>query len=700
MRTSKAAALLLAGVGCVSLVYGFAGHILIYSPWSSPGLRVVNIENGAFTDLSTSGADRPVFSPDGRKIAYVQGNEICFVNNDGTRFSRSGHTYTTGGPGYNCLTWNADAIYYNDGRGHIFRYDLSSRAATRIYNDSAMGGRADQPVLGYDQGAWLSADGMRAVMWTYRDSDPFRGANVLLQFDPGWGSYTRRFTHIWGHGWLMSRDGQHVVILSLADGRVHRAWDIYDFSRDSLLYYTMGPDTANLPEIAIARVGYVPNANDYITFASGSDTSNMHAFMQNWKTGAWTEVPQSWLSMVTNRWLIRVGGGWLGPLPSPTATTPEISLSPTTLTFTATGSQNVTATNTGAGALAKVTTAVAPASSWLTVTPQGSDGSPQTITNAVSTSGLVDGSYSATVTVSATGASNTAQYTVLLTVGTGITPPTGLTATVGGATARDVALAWTDEAANETGYSVERRRPSGSWSVVAARSADATSYTDANADTGTFEYRVRAVRNTTYSAYSNTATAVVYGLPTVTLASPVAGVVVTDSVLHIRWSAYQITNVEVKYSLDEGDTWISLNQTGGITTTNPLWGDCPWTVPSIDAANVLVWVHEYQNPGFGIRSGYFSIQRAAGAVRHAGVAAGGRYEVRVGDGGTLVVRSPAAAVLEVCALNGARVLLRTVGQSGRLKWRPPRPGAYLATLCAGDNSPVLTRKLLLAAKGR
>ncbi len=680
LRTCTFTALLAAAL--VSAAYGFAGHILIFSPWNSPGLRVVNIETGAYTNLSSSGVDRPVFSPDGKKVAFVRSNELCYVDNDGNNLVHTGYSYTQGGLGYGYLTWNTDAIYHNDGRGHIFRYSLTTRTATRIYNDSAVGSIAGDTITGYDQGAWYSSDGLKAVMWTYREDDPFHGANVLLRFSSDWTSYTRRFTHIWGHGWLMSRDGQHVVILSLAGGRSHRAWDVYDFERDSLLYYTMGPSIGNLGEISTGQAGYVPNANDYITFASSSDTSNMHAFMQNWKTGAFTEVPQSYLSMVSNKYLIRVGGGWLGPLPSPTATTPEISLNHAILNFAAGGAaQNVTVTNTGSGTLAKVDAAVSPAVSWLAVTVQGSGGNTQTIANTVDASGLGDGSYSTTVTVSGGGALNSAQYTVMLTVGTGIAAPTALEAVVGGATARDVALSWTDNATNETGYSVERRTGGGPWSEIATPAANATSYTDADSDTGTFEYRVRAVRNSSYSSYSNTAGVVVYGLPSVSITSPARGQVITEDTVQIQWGTNLVSNVEILYSLDGEETWIKLNPEGGITTAMAQWGDFTWAVPSVDNNSVILWIHQYQEPGFGAKD-TFAIQRANGMAERARAVRGG-MQFAMDGGGMLSLRSAGPITLEILLLNGTRAgVLQTEG--GHVRYQLPGPGSYLLRARSGS----------------
>lgn len=114
----------------------------------------------------------------------------------------------------------------------------------------------------------------------------------------------------------------------------------------------------------------------------------------------------------------------------PSTTDPTIVLSPTSLQFTATeggaapASQSVAVTNSGAGTMAAVSTTVSYISGdkWLTVTPGGADNS-QSLDNTVDPTGLAPDTYTATVAVDSTGASNTPQnYTVSFTVTPGSSP--------------------------------------------------------------------------------------------------------------------------------------------------------------------------------------------------------------------------------------------------------------------------------------
>lgn len=86
--------------------------------------------------------------------------------------------------------------------------------------------------------------------------------------------------------------------------------------------------------------------------------------------------------------------------------------------------------------------------------------------------------------------------------------PTGLTAAVASSTS--VNLTWTDNATNETAYTVERAtNPAGPWTVLtSALAANTVAYTATGLTTATLYYfRVKATNATGSSAYSATASA-------------------------------------------------------------------------------------------------------------------------------------------------------------------------------------------------
>jgi RHS repeat-associated protein len=82
--------------------------------------------------------------------------------------------------------------------------------------------------------------------------------------------------------------------------------------------------------------------------------------------------------------------------------------------------------------------------------------------------------------------------------------PSALTATIVSST--QVNLAWTDNSTNETGFKIERKTGSGSYSQIATTGDNITTYSNTGLTAGnSYTYRVRANRNSSNSSYSNTA---------------------------------------------------------------------------------------------------------------------------------------------------------------------------------------------------
>ncbi|WP_445722349.1 M43 family zinc metalloprotease [Flavobacterium sp.] len=97
--------------------------------------------------------------------------------------------------------------------------------------------------------------------------------------------------------------------------------------------------------------------------------------------------------------------------------------------------------------------------------------------------------------------------------GTTVVAPTNLTATANN-TSLQVVLSWTDNANNETGYTVERATGTGTYAVIANLATNANAYTNTGLATGnTYSYRVRASANAVNSDYSNVATASLTNIP-------------------------------------------------------------------------------------------------------------------------------------------------------------------------------------------
>lgn len=103
--------------------------------------------------------------------------------------------------------------------------------------------------------------------------------------------------------------------------------------------------------------------------------------------------------------------------------------------------------------------------------------------------------------------------------------PTSLLASA--ASTSSIALSWTDNASNETGYYVERSPDDSTWTQIASLSANVTTYTDSSlASATTYYYRVRAYNAGGDSAYTNVASATTQtpppGVPTAFTATAVS----------------------------------------------------------------------------------------------------------------------------------------------------------------------------------
>lgn len=124
----------------------------------------------------------------------------------------------------------------------------------------------------------------------------------------------------------------------------------------------------------------------------------------------------------------------------------------------------------------------------------------------------IDGGYTGAVTIDATG--------ILTISGTYVPPaaPTGLNATAFSSSRID--LTWTDNATTETGYKIERRTETGTYSQIGTAGVNANSYSDTDPSltfVTTYYYQVRAYDVFSDSSYSNEAHATTFAIaPTAT----------------------------------------------------------------------------------------------------------------------------------------------------------------------------------------
>ena len=141
-----------------------------------------------------------------------------------------------------------------------------------------------------------------------------------------------------------------------------------------------------------------------------------------------------------------------------------------------------------------------------------------------------------------------------------INSPSNLQATV---VSGGIALSWSDNATNETGYRVERSTDGLTWSVVANLGSNAAGYTDSSVVAGgTYTYRVQAY-NAEASAYSASVTRSLAPSAPATLTANV----VSSSRIDLTWSNVSgESGYVIERSLD-GTTWVQVGTTSADVTT-------------------------------------------------------------------------------------------------------------------------------------
>lgn len=101
----------------------------------------------------------------------------------------------------------------------------------------------------------------------------------------------------------------------------------------------------------------------------------------------------------------------------------------------------------------------------------------------------------------------------------------------------------------------------------------------------------------------------VTGEPSITILSPEAADVLLVGTEHvIRWSAANLDDVQIDYSVDDGDTWSNI--VGSVDTRDPAWGAYAWTVPDEPTEQGRILITGYYGDA-PTRSGVFAIRRRA-----------------------------------------------------------------------------------------
>ena len=284
-----------------------------------------------------------------------------------------------------------------------------------------------------------------------------------------------------------------------------------------------------LTGLAVGTVSYGSGASGWLTATLSSTTApatlTLAANLSGLSAGSYTATVPITSSVASNSpQSVSLTFVVVGP--------PALALNPTSATFTDTvgtanpPSQTVSVTNSGGGSLTGLAVGTisygSGASGWLTASLGGTI-APTTLTLSANLSGLVAGTYTATVPITSGVASNSPQSVSVTFVVVGPpAAPTNLTASPVSAT--QINLSWTDNSENEDDFEIQRCAGGSctNFSQVGTNSRDDFTYQDTGLNpSSTYRYRVRAWNAAGYSAYTNVASALTYpAAPTGLVATP------------------------------------------------------------------------------------------------------------------------------------------------------------------------------------
>lgn len=130
--------------------------------------------------------------------------------------------------------------------------------------------------------------------------------------------------------------------------------------------------------------------------------------------------------------------------------------------------------------------------------------------------------------------------------------PSGLLATA--VSTSEIDLKWADNAANETGYQVERSQNGTTFSKIADLAANVTAYRNTGLATATeYFYRVRALNAVGASAYSNTGSAKTQNIPVPDAPTNFSAVPIAPDVIQLRWAKPTGNATEIVIERAKGD---------------------------------------------------------------------------------------------------------------------------------------------------
>lgn len=227
-RTALAAAALVALLGTISAHAAFQAHVLFCDPARGMNIYVFDVATSTYKtvyDGNDASIQAPRLSPDGKKIAFYMDGALWLMNNDGSGLEEIAPITSEGRKGLR-LQYTTKGIFYMDLKANVFHIDLDNKTNTKIYTVPGIKANDGWAI-------WMSRNAERAVAWAHGAATGDRDPIVELSSDLK--TITHEWVDIWGHGWFITPDGEHITINAWSGSRgvcgpQHKRAVMYRFS--------------------------------------------------------------------------------------------------------------------------------------------------------------------------------------------------------------------------------------------------------------------------------------------------------------------------------------------------------------------------------------------------------------------------------------------------------------------------------------
>jgi len=373
-------------------IYGNFGVIMRYDIENDEVVRAVQISAGP--------GRQPVISPDGKMVAYLhQNNDVRLLTIDGQGEKSIATAHAQG-----CIQFPLNEWVYYDTEEPLSH-------ETNIKRTHISTAQTEQVLL-LNKGVWrwgVASDGKKFMMrfgegsnrgiayWDDLSNPPTDRDQIFANKLNG------------GCGLAFGASGKY-----WADHGGHDALRVYDFGKNTDPYIdsklgdlqNWGEDTGYRTN----RNNWSRNSDDWICFAEGwgyRGTTNRNLVLYNWKEQYKINVTKNSEENPGNN---DCGDFWVGSV-APPPQHPVLNIDKSSLSFSvsqggpAASDQTVAITNSGVGTLESIQTQIAyqPQGDWLELSVSGS-GNSQKIGNALATTSLETGTYTAVVTLTSANA--------------------------------------------------------------------------------------------------------------------------------------------------------------------------------------------------------------------------------------------------------------------------------------------------------